>query len=800
MKKKKNQQTPPVFIAVKLIFLIAVGVGAAMMAEQLTGVPGETIPLLTAISAATVFTIIVEFLVKARALRSFLLVGLWFVFAWMNRAKLIKGAQIAAVFVIQTAEDYFNRVKGSNMLCEPEDIEAVTVFLIAVMVVWQALLTAINLKKNRPVVTALPTALFTAALLAIGEVPSAMSVVVNAVGFLGLVSMNYAAGGSYKAALKCTAFACLIFAAVTGSVIWAMPEGGYLNEANKESIRAAVKEKYTELGEYIEENGFNPLKQNFGISKGRLDRAGNLEYTGETVMRVTMGRYADSPIYLKAYGAGIFKNNRWRETDAGDAVTEDMLRNIWNIGYETLGRDASWPMLIEPEASVKGHLYIPYGTHLGGKSCLSNEGYALRLDGGQSEPLDYSGPFFEMMSDVDGYAFYRGDNSDMRKYNEYVRENYLSTDGMSERFKTDYKTSLSGSAAAVTDYIQRRFDDDGIFYTLEPGSMPYSGNVIEYFLYENKKGYCMHFASAAVMIYRLNGIPARYAEGYVIPQGSFKQKASGYDNGDGAVFVSEVRDYQAHAWPEIYIDDFGWVPVEVTPAYTGDNMSWLPSDTDETQQESYESETETESKESSTSEETRAETENKESSQNDSSVSESDNRENAEKDWGVGTLGEGGLGKKGISLPSWALKTLLITALMAAALIMAAVITSVRQKRTRALLKAPYGRNLADTLWRYTVRFLTAAGVTSAKENDVKKMLSEIREKALSVDENALADMMDKLLKAAYSRDGLSEEEYVYIVRLYEKLSGEIYETLNHVQKFKADVIYCLPHGNNKGE
>lgn len=309
----------------------------------------------------------------------------------------------------------------------------------------------------------------------------------------------------------------------------------------------------------------------------------------------------------------------------------------------------------------------------------------------------------------------------------------------------------------------------------------------------------MHFASAAVMIYRLNGIPARYAEGYVIPQGSFKQKASGYDNGGGAVFVSEVRDYQAHAWPEIYIDDFGWVPVEVTPAYTGDNMSWLPSDTDETQQESYESETETESKESSTSAETETETENKESSQNDSAVSESDNRENTEKDWGVGTLGEGGLGKTGVSLPAWALKALFITVLTAAVLIMAAVITSVRQKRTRALLKAPYGRDLADALWRYMVRFLTAAGVTSAKENDVKKMLLEISEKHFRL-MKALADMMDKLLKAAYSRDGLSEEEYVYIVRLYEKLSGEIYETLNHVQKFKADVIYCLPHGNNKGE
>ncbi len=82
-------------------------------------------------------------------------------------------------------------------------------------------------------------------------------------------------------------------------------------------------------------------------------------------------------------------------------------------------------------------------------------------------------------------------------------------------------------------------------------------NEIETFLFERKTGYCTHFASAAVMILRTLGVPARLAQGYMI---------SGYRV--NANKKTSVRDSNAHAWVELYIDGTGWVPVDFTPSST----------------------------------------------------------------------------------------------------------------------------------------------------------------------------------------------------------------------------------------
>ena len=76
-----------------------------------------------------------------------------------------------------------------------------------------------------------------------------------------------------------------------------------------------------------------------------------------------------------------------------------------------------------------------------------------------------------------------------------------------------------------------------------------------WFLTESHRGYCMHFASAAVLLLRSMGVPARYVSGFVadVP-------ASGRVN---------VPDSAAHAWVEVYIDGYGWEPVEVTPSTPG---------------------------------------------------------------------------------------------------------------------------------------------------------------------------------------------------------------------------------------
>ena len=74
---------------------------------------------------------------------------------------------------------------------------------------------------------------------------------------------------------------------------------------------------------------------------------------------------------------------------------------------------------------------------------------------------------------------------------------------------------------------------------------------MDYFLNESGRGYCVHYASAGVLMMRYFGVPARYVTGYLT-----KVPASG---------KVEVLDSDAHAWVEIYLDGYGWYPVEMTP-------------------------------------------------------------------------------------------------------------------------------------------------------------------------------------------------------------------------------------------
>lgn len=93
----------------------------------------------------------------------------------------------------------------------------------------------------------------------------------------------------------------------------------------------------------------------------------------------------------------------------------------------------------------------------------------------------------------------------------------------------------------------------------------------------------MHFASAATLIYRSMGVPARYVEGYCVdyPQllegtelkdSNITDWISGIQPLGKGVMQAELSDYNAHAWVEIYKDDIGWVPVDPTPYVDPDEL------------------------------------------------------------------------------------------------------------------------------------------------------------------------------------------------------------------------------------
>ncbi len=84
---------------------------------------------------------------------------------------------------------------------------------------------------------------------------------------------------------------------------------------------------------------------------------------------------------------------------------------------------------------------------------------------------------------------------------------------------------------------------------------------LEAFLFDIKEGYCVHFATAAVALLREMGFAVRYDEGY-IADGMSRT----YAQDAVSTYRTSVRDYDAHAWIEVYYPGMGWLIYECTPS------------------------------------------------------------------------------------------------------------------------------------------------------------------------------------------------------------------------------------------
>ncbi len=109
-------------------------------------------------------------------------------------------------------------------------------------------------------------------------------------------------------------------------------------------------------------------------------------------------------------------------------------------------------------------------------------------------------------------------------------------------------------AGSTKNYILRVLDfyNQSFTYTLSPPKL--GKNTADEFLFTTQRGFCEHFASSFVILMRAVGIPARVVTGY---QG-------GEWNEEDQYLI--VRQYDAHAWAEVWFSDKGWVRVDPTAA------------------------------------------------------------------------------------------------------------------------------------------------------------------------------------------------------------------------------------------
>jgi transglutaminase-like putative cysteine protease len=113
---------------------------------------------------------------------------------------------------------------------------------------------------------------------------------------------------------------------------------------------------------------------------------------------------------------------------------------------------------------------------------------------------------------------------------------------------------------AITQYLR-----ENIEYSQTIAKAPALADPLEWILFDYKKGYCVYYATAEVVMLRSLGIPARMAVGFTQGTGATDDIEGGpVQVQDFSVSSFTVRKKNAHAWPEVYFPGIGWVEFEPT--------------------------------------------------------------------------------------------------------------------------------------------------------------------------------------------------------------------------------------------
>ncbi len=121
----------------------------------------------------------------------------------------------------------------------------------------------------------------------------------------------------------------------------------------------------------------------------------------------------------------------------------------------------------------------------------------------------------------------------------------------------DPEADTRGTLRNIERYLAQNYT-----YNLEAKRIPAGADFVDTFLFQSKEGYCVHFASSFAVLARLNGIPTRYATGFLttLPTGTLPFEGN-LESGHGT-----VSGLSSHAWPEVWLEDRGWTAWEATTA------------------------------------------------------------------------------------------------------------------------------------------------------------------------------------------------------------------------------------------
>ncbi|MDD6489932.1 MAG: transglutaminaseTgpA domain-containing protein [Clostridia bacterium] len=326
------------------------------------------------------------------------------------------------------------------------------------------------------------------------------------------------------------------------------------------------------------------------VNTGKINR-GNVYTRNVDTLNITLDHMPTQKLYMKGFTGYNYENGEWTKADDSD-ISDKMRQDseydisgylsgyLYDVNYMhfVVNRDfrgydsAEYTMNIQ-HLNNSPAIYLPY------YNIKNNDNATKRA---ANAGYDYFTYFYEQKDMAidwenkdkpsDSYLIEICKNIN-KMYKESIQQKYLTypKELLPRLSKLCSETPLN-DLNEITTFILYTLSKNTT-YTTTPGKAPNNQDIIEYFLFDSGKGYCVHYATTAVMMYRMYGIPARYATGYVVPPYDFYEVE---DYNGNKVYSVNLTDKSAHAWVEIYLDGYGWTPVEVTPSTSGEMITEYP--------------------------------------------------------------------------------------------------------------------------------------------------------------------------------------------------------------------------------
>ena len=290
--------------------------------------------------------------------------------------------------------------------------------------------------------------------------------------------------------------------------------------------------------------GGGSLEDSGQISGGEFGPEGQ----GEPVVLFSILASSNDRVYVRYKSFGDYSGNSWDPNPTVYPSTApysaNYLMGVWleEMGYTRL------EMQVKPLAPSLDYL-LPY---------------YIANDGTQTDDTVFVGDATKLYSvfyyayDHNGSATLVGQlnnvefNDAEQAYREFVYRNYTAVRSSTLEFMQQIiaEQGFDRNDPQILNKVASYIQNAATYNLFYPRELDDEEDIVVAFLTEYKQGICQHYASAATLLFRALGIPARYTIGFV------------QDSVAGE--WTDVTNERAHAWVEVYVDGFGWVNVEVT--------------------------------------------------------------------------------------------------------------------------------------------------------------------------------------------------------------------------------------------